>query len=87
MVLINKIRYQLNQKIKESQNAEPVKPEKPHYSQAGAGLRSLKSTTAFRAINFELYVRPVSLFHKVINPVYFLIFLLSRTSLLCRLES
>jgi hypothetical protein len=40
----------------------PEIPKKPHFSQAGDGLRSLKSTTAFRAINFELYVKPVSVF-------------------------
>lgn len=27
----------------------------------GEGLRSLRSTTAFRVINFELYAKPVSL--------------------------
>lgn len=26
----------------------------------GEGLRSMKSTTAFRVINFELYAKPVS---------------------------
>lgn len=27
----------------------------------GEGIRSMRSTTAFRAINFELYAKPVSL--------------------------
>ncbi|XP_078488738.1 small integral membrane protein 8 [Ciona intestinalis] len=31
--------------------------EKVHH-EPGAGLRGLRSTTAFRALNFELYVRP-----------------------------
>lgn len=31
---------------------------KPH--QPGEGIRSMKSTMAFRAINFELYAKPVS---------------------------
>lgn len=26
----------------------------------GEGIRSMRSTTAFRAINFELYAKPVS---------------------------
>jgi hypothetical protein len=29
--------------------------------QPGDGLRSLRSTTMFRAINFELYAKPVSI--------------------------
>lgn len=28
----------------------------------GDGLRSMRSTTAFRVINFELYAKPVSIF-------------------------
>lgn len=45
-----------------------MNPEKPApepqipKAEPGDGLRSLKSTTAFRAINFELYAKPVSLF-------------------------
>lgn len=35
-----------------SQNKNNGKPED--------GLRSLRSTTAFRVINFELYAKPVS---------------------------
>lgn len=31
----------------------------------GDGLRSLKSTMLFRAINYELYVKPVRLFFKL----------------------
>lgn len=31
------------------------KTEKP-----GEGIRSMRSTTAFRVINFELYAKPVS---------------------------
>lgn len=32
--------------------------EKKHEPAPGDGLRSLRSTTLFRAINYELYVRP-----------------------------
>lgn len=37
---------------------EKPQPEKPH--QPGEGIRSMKSTTLFRAVNFELYAKPVS---------------------------
>lgn len=34
--------------------------EKPKQYNPGEGIRSMKSTTVFRAINFELYAKPVS---------------------------
>lgn len=34
-------------------------PEKAH--QPGEGIRSMRSTTLFRAVNFELYAKPVSI--------------------------
>lgn len=34
--------------------------DKPPQHQPGSGIRSMRSTTAFRAINFELYAKPVS---------------------------
>lgn len=34
-------------------------PEKPQQHQPGEGIRSMKSTTLFRAVNFELYAKPV----------------------------
>lgn len=34
--------------------------EKPKQYNPGEGIRSMQSTTAFRAINFELYAKPVS---------------------------
>lgn len=33
--------------------------EKPHQHQPGEGIRSMRSTGVFRAINFELYAKPV----------------------------
>lgn len=38
------------------------KPEKPQQHQPGEGIRSMRSTTLFRAVNFELYAKPVSTF-------------------------
>lgn len=35
------------------------KPDKPHKHQPGEGIRSMRSTTLFRAVNFELYAKPV----------------------------
>lgn len=35
------------------------KPEKPKQHQPGEGIRSMRSTTLFRAVNFELYAKPV----------------------------
>lgn len=34
-------------------------PEKPPKHQPGEGIRSMRSTTLFRAVNFELYAKPV----------------------------
>lgn len=39
--------------------------KKNHKAEPGDGLRSLKSTMLFRAINYELYVRPVRLRKKL----------------------
>lgn len=39
--------------------------KKDHEPAPGDGLRSLKSTTLFRAINYELYARQVRIFLKV----------------------
>lgn len=37
------------------------KPEKvEHKYQPGEGIRSMRSTGVFRAVNFELYAKPVS---------------------------
>lgn len=36
------------------------KSEKPQQHQPGDGIRSMRSTTLFRAVNFELYAKPVS---------------------------
>lgn len=38
---------------------KPNPAEKPKY-QPGDGIRSMQSTSLFRAVNFELYARPVS---------------------------
>lgn len=50
-----------------SDNQIPQSDKKPQY-QPGEGIRSMRSTTLFRAVNFELYAKPVSnaiiLFHK-----------------------
>lgn len=32
--------------------------EEPRKSEPGEGIRSMRSTTAFRALNFELYAKP-----------------------------
>lgn len=39
----------------------PSSEQKPKY-QPGEGIRSMQSTTLFRAVNFELYAKPVSIF-------------------------
>lgn len=39
--------------------------KKSHKAEPGDGLRSLKSTMLFRAINYELYIRPVRLHQKL----------------------
>jgi Domain of unknown function (DUF4500) len=33
-------------------------PEEPKKAAPGEGIRSMKATYAFRAINFELYAKP-----------------------------
>lgn len=43
---------------------KPTPPEKTQQHQPGEGIRSMKSTTMFRAINFELYAKPVSV-HRI----------------------
>lgn len=45
--------------------------QKPPKAQApanapGDGIRSMRSTNVFRAINFELYAKPVCLFEKIV---------------------
>ena len=35
----------------------------------GGGWRQMKSTTAFRALNFELYVKPVSVIYSNKDPL------------------
>lgn len=39
--------------------------KKDYKAEPGDGLRSLKSTMLFRAVNYELYVRPVRLLYKL----------------------
>lgn len=34
--------------------------QKPPEHKPGDGIRSMRSTTLFRAVNFELYAKPVS---------------------------
>lgn len=46
------------QNKKEGPGALPAAPEKVH--QPGEGIRSMKTSQAFRALNFELYAKPVS---------------------------
>lgn len=41
-------------------NKVPQSEKKPQY-QPGEGIRSMQSTTLFRAFNFELYAKPVRL--------------------------
>ena len=40
----------------------PPPPPPPPDSAPGDGLRSMKTSAAFRALNFELYTRPVSFY-------------------------
>lgn len=45
--------------------------QKPKKTQApanapGDGIRSMRSTNVFRAINFELYAKPVRLFYQIL---------------------
>lgn len=37
---------------------------------AGEGIRSIKSTSLFRAVNFELYAKPVSIINNNDNLIY-----------------
>lgn len=39
---------------------QEVPPKEPPKIVPGDGLRSLRSTTAFRVINYELYAKPVN---------------------------
>lgn len=36
-------------------------PQKPTQHQPGDGIRSMRSTSVFRVVNFELYAKPVSM--------------------------
>lgn len=40
---------------------KPELPKTAPKAQPGDGIRSLQSTTVFRAVNFELYAKPVSI--------------------------
>lgn len=40
-------------------------PEEPRKAAPGEGIRSMKSTWAFRAINFELYAKPSELMNSL----------------------
>lgn len=42
-----------------SSNSTKITPPKPT-PEPGDGIQSLRSTNVFRAINFELYAKPVS---------------------------
>lgn len=44
-----------------AEKPEPKPAEKPPTHQPGDGIRSMRSTTLFRAVNFELYAKPVSI--------------------------
>lgn len=46
----------------ENKGTEKPPPPPSNYS-PGDGIRSMKSTTLFRTVNFELYAKPVSLFY------------------------
>lgn len=51
-----------SKKLKMDKKPEPKPAEKPPTHQPGDGIRSMRSTTLFRAVNFELYAKPVSIF-------------------------
>lgn len=40
--------------------ATPPKPDPAYVHKPGDGIRSLQSTGVFRAVNFELYAKPVN---------------------------
>lgn len=44
-----------------AEKPESKPAEKPPTHQPGDGIRSMRSTTLFRAVNFELYAKPVSI--------------------------
>lgn len=49
-------------KMTENKNEPKIKiPEEPRKAAPGEGIRSMKATYAFRAINFELYAKPSEL--------------------------
>lgn len=39
---------------------KPPEKSEQHKYQPGEGIRSMRSTGVFRAVNFELYAKPVS---------------------------
>lgn len=46
------------EKIMNVKNDVKVKAEKPIEARPGDGIRSMRSTYAFRMINYELYAKP-----------------------------
>lgn len=57
---------------------KPNNSKEPQKYKPGDGIRSMQSTSVFRAINFELYAKPVSswLKTKIENPKFsYLIFI------------
>ena len=48
---------------KKKSKAKGAVQEEPVKSEPGEGLRSVATTNVFRAVNFELYAKPVSICH------------------------
>ena len=46
---------------KKKSKPKDVVREEPIKSEPGEGLRSVQTTNVFRAVNFELYAKPVSI--------------------------
>ena len=44
---------------------DALKNTKPSEQAPGEGIRKLKTTNVFRTLNFELYVKPVSILNKL----------------------
>lgn len=51
---------------------EPKEPRKP---QPGEGIRSMRSSYAFRMINYELYAKPSNYLKKKIIKIFLIIYI------------
>lgn len=56
----------MNEKQPSATPAKGTTPQEAPKAQPGDGIRSLRSTGLFRAVNFELYAKPVRK-HQILN--------------------